>query len=88
MSLDTLIRAGFHECCDAIDLTEARREHPADDFTPPAPLARSIEERAHPAEQDTATPWPTTQMNPRYTFDAFVIDDVRVKDGCALGDGQ
>ncbi len=58
---------------DLMVTTEARLEHEADDFAPPPPLARSIEERPRPADQDTATPWPTTQLNPRYSFDQFVI---------------
>src|SRR5207245_4824283 len=58
---------------DLMVTTEARLEHPADDFAPPPPLARLTEERPRPADQDTATPWPTTQLNPRYTFDQFVI---------------
>ncbi len=37
---------------------------------PPAPVD---EDRPRATEPDTATPWPTTQMNPRYTFDQFVI---------------
>src|SRR5207245_7313548 len=58
---------------DLMVTTEARLEHPADDFAPPPPLARLTEERPRPADQDTATPWPTTQLNPRYSFDQFVI---------------
>jgi chromosomal replication initiator protein len=58
---------------DLMVTTEARLEHPADDFAPAPPLARLIEERPRPADQDTSTPWPTTQLNPRYSFDQFVI---------------
>ncbi len=58
---------------DLMVTTEARLEHPADDFTPPPPLARLTEERPRPPDLDTATPWPTTQLHPRYSFDQFVI---------------
>jgi chromosomal replication initiator protein len=36
----------------------------------PAPI---VEEGPRPAENDPASPWPSTQLNPRYTFDQFVI---------------
>ncbi len=57
---------------DLMVTTEARLEHPADELMPPPPMVRLVEERPRPAE-DTATPWPTTQLNPRYSFDQFVI---------------
>jgi chromosomal replication initiator protein len=59
---------------DLVVTTEARLDHPVrDDLAPPAPLQHLIEERPRVPEADAATPWPTTQLNPRYTFDQFVI---------------
>ncbi len=60
---------------DLVVTTEARLDHhpEIDDLAPPAPQTRLAEERPRPPEPDTATPWPTTQLNPRYTFDQFVI---------------
>jgi chromosomal replication initiator protein len=39
--------------------------------TPPLPV--TIDERPRPPAEADGTPWPTTQLNPRYTFDQFVI---------------
>jgi len=39
----------------------------------PAPMP-TVEEGPRPSENDPASPWPSaTQLNPRYTFDQFVI---------------
>jgi chromosomal replication initiator protein len=53
--------------------TAARPEEPAGFLAPPPAPALVVEERARPSDNDNATPWPTTQLNPRYTFDQFVI---------------
>jgi chromosomal replication initiator protein len=42
------------------------------ELPPSAPVA-VVAERARPPEADTSNPWPSTQLNPRYTFDQFVI---------------
>jgi chromosomal replication initiator protein len=40
---------------------------------PPAASVDVATERVRPPEADTSNPWPSTQLNPRYTFDQFVI---------------
>jgi chromosomal replication initiator protein len=40
---------------------------------PPSAPVDVVAERTRPAEADTSNPWPSTQLNPRYTFDQFVI---------------
>jgi chromosomal replication initiator protein len=42
------------------------------DLPMPAP-APVVDETPRPVENDPASPWPATQLNPRYTFDQFVI---------------
>jgi len=37
------------------------------------PAADPVVERTRPAEPETVKAWPNTQLNPRYTFDQFVI---------------
>jgi chromosomal replication initiator protein len=40
---------------------------------PPSAPVDVLAERTRPPEADTSNPWPSTQLNPRYTFDQFVI---------------
>src|SRR5258708_7335835 len=40
---------------------------------PPDAPSDVVVERARTPEPETVNPWPSTQMNPRYTFDQFVI---------------
>ena len=40
---------------------------------PPSTPVDVVAERTRPPEADTSNPWPSTQLNPRYTFDQFVI---------------
>jgi len=40
---------------------------------PPSAPVDVVVERTRTPEADTSNPWPSTQLNPRYTFDQFVI---------------
>jgi chromosomal replication initiator protein len=54
--------------------TAARVEEPVGAVAAmPAPPVPQLVEEPRAAESDTAAAWPTTQLNPRYTFDQFVI---------------
>ncbi len=54
--------------------TAARLEHTAGrNLAPAVPLVRRVEDRAQVPEIESISRWPTTQLNPRYTFDQFVI---------------
>jgi chromosomal replication initiator protein len=54
--------------------TAARIEEPVGAVAAmPAPPVPQLVEEPRAAESDTAAAWPTTQLNPRYTFDQFVI---------------
>jgi chromosomal replication initiator protein len=54
--------------------TTARVEEPVGAVAAmPAPPVPQLVEEPRAAESDTAAAWPTTQLNPRYTFDQFVI---------------
>jgi chromosomal replication initiator protein len=56
---------------DLVVATAARAAHLDDAVAAPAPAPR-IDERPAP-EHESTTPWPATHLNPRYTFDQFVI---------------
>jgi chromosomal replication initiator protein len=61
----------------AIELTVSTsprlEAEPADRLAPlPAP-APIVEEHTLTTDPETSSPWPATQLNPRYTFDQFVI---------------
>jgi chromosomal replication initiator protein len=55
--------------------TTPRREEPVslDQFKPGPSAAASNDDHRRVAEADAGTGWPTTSLNPRYTFDQFVI---------------
>jgi chromosomal replication initiator protein len=56
--------------------TTARAEEPVAEFAVPpvaAPVAVVVDERAPRANDAEGSPWPATNLNPRYTFDQFVI---------------
>src|SRR6478672_9997708 len=40
---------------------------------PPSAPIDVVVERSRTPDADTSNPWPSTQLNPRYTFDQFVI---------------
>jgi chromosomal replication initiator protein len=53
--------------------TSPRADVEPDDLrVPPAPLP-AVEELPTTPDPETSSPWPATQLNPRYTFDQFVI---------------
>jgi chromosomal replication initiator protein len=60
---------------DLVVATTARGAHleGPDDVAPLPVRPPLVEEHPRVPETDTATPWPATQLNPRYTFDQFVI---------------
>ena len=55
--------------------TTARREEPVtlDQLTAAPTASASLDEARRAPETDAAAGWPTTSLNPRYTFDQFVI---------------
>jgi chromosomal replication initiator protein len=56
--------------------TTARVEEPIAEFAVPpaaAPVAVVVDERTPRASDTEGSPWPATNLNPRYTFDQFVI---------------
>jgi chromosomal replication initiator protein len=57
-----------------VDTTPRREELVSlDQLTPGPPAASTLEEARRIAETDAGAGWPTTSLNPRYTFDQFVI---------------
>jgi chromosomal replication initiator protein len=57
-----------------VDTTPRREELVSlDQLTPGPPAATTLEEARRVAETDAGAAWPTTSLNPRYTFDQFVI---------------
>jgi chromosomal replication initiator protein len=57
-----------------VDTTPRREELVSlDQLTPGPPVAATLEEARRVAETDAGAAWPTTSLNPRYTFDQFVI---------------
>ncbi|MDQ1479401.1 MAG: chromosomal replication initiator protein [Actinomycetota bacterium] len=57
-----------------VDTTPRREELVSlDQLTPGPPPAATLEEARRVAETDAGAAWPTTSLNPRYTFDQFVI---------------
>jgi chromosomal replication initiator protein len=65
---------GVPHLIDLAVTTAARPAEPTSFLSPPpAPAASVVEERPRATETESAQPWPTTQLNPRYTFDQFVI---------------
>jgi chromosomal replication initiator protein len=57
-----------------VDTTPRREEMISlDQMTPGPALATTPEEARRVAETDAGAGWPTTSLNPRYTFDQFVI---------------
>ncbi|MDQ1447325.1 MAG: chromosomal replication initiator protein, partial [Actinomycetota bacterium] len=57
-----------------VDTTPRREELVSlDQLTPGPPAAATLEEARRVAETDAGAAWPTTSLNPRYTFDQFVI---------------
>ena len=57
-----------------VDTTPRREEPVSLDQLTPAPLASaSVDETRRVPETEPGAAWPTTSLNPRYTFDQFVI---------------
>jgi chromosomal replication initiator protein len=59
-----------------VGLVVATAERPTEPpgSPPPPPVTVAVaEDRAGTAPESDGAPWPTTQLNPRYTFDQFVI---------------
>ena len=54
-----------------VDTTPRREETVSLDQMTPAPT--SVDDARRVAETDAGAAWPTTSLNPRYTFDQFVI---------------
>ena len=54
----------------------------------PAPPTPQLVEEPRATESDTAAAWPTTQLNPRYTFDQFVIGEGLKQGAGAVPDRQ
>ncbi len=64
---------GVPHAIDLVVTTSARPNAVEDpEVTAPQPII-VVDDRPRGAEAADATPWPTTQLNPRYTFDQFVI---------------
>jgi chromosomal replication initiator protein len=66
---------GVPHTVDLVVVTSTRPAEPdgAEPEAPATPLAL-VEDRPRPPEAvDSAAAWPATQLNPRYTFDQFVI---------------
>jgi chromosomal replication initiator protein len=63
---------GVPHTIELVVVPSARPDDP--EGLPLAPIPAVVpDERSRPVESETATPWPATQLNPRYTFDQFVI---------------
>jgi chromosomal replication initiator protein len=66
---------GVPHTIELVVSTTARSDEPVADLSAasPPPAAVVTDERAARATDADTAPWPTTQLNPRYTFDQFVI---------------
>jgi chromosomal replication initiator protein len=65
---------GVPHTIDLVVATTVRPDAAGPETLPPAPTLSLADERPGAVEPELASsPWPTTQMNPRYTFDQFVI---------------
>src|SRR6478735_8268542 len=56
-----------------VDTTPRHEELVSLDQMTPGPTAASTDDARRVAEADANAGWPTTSLNPRYTFDQFVI---------------
>ncbi len=67
---------GVPHTIELVVSTTARADEPIADLSVPAtptPAAVVVDDRPPRASDADGSPWPTTQLNPRYTFDQFVI---------------
>ena len=64
---------GVPHTIELVVTTSTRPSEPAGVVVAASPPASSLDERGREALADAAVPWPAAQLNPRYTFDQFVI---------------